>query len=109
SFNDSYSDEEDDDDDEDEDEEEETEDKYGRTTRRVVSSKYQARMLDLEQRLGVQSRFTRQLVQETEVEDEDDDSKEGIGKIVVRRTELEASKEPPSVSKSPSSNERPNG
>jgi len=107
SFNDSYSDEEDEDDDEDEDEEEETEDKYGRTTRRVVSSKYQSRMLDLEQRLGVQSRFTRQLAQETEVGDEDDDSKEGIGKIVVRRTELEASKEPPS--QSPSSNERPNG
>lgn len=74
-----------DDSDEDSDEEdEEDEDKWGRTTKRVVSDKYQDRMLELEQRLGVQSRFTRQLAEEAAAGDEDeDDMEEGIGKIVI--------------------------
>ncbi|SPO02139.1 uncharacterized protein DNG_04812 [Cephalotrichum gorgonifer] len=75
----------DDDDDEDEDEEtdgEEGEDKWGRTTSRVVSDAYKERMLDLEQRLGVQSRFTRKLAEEA-ASAEDDETHGGIGKIVI--------------------------
>ncbi|PKS12713.1 hypothetical protein jhhlp_000921 [Lomentospora prolificans] len=101
---------EDDDEKEDDDEEDDDddEDEYGRTTRRVVSAKYQERMLDLERRLGVQSRFTRQLASEIEVDDEDDSKEEGIGKIIVRRTEAEPSKEPPAKNEPSSADTPPN-
>lgn len=74
-----------DDSDEDSDEEdEEEEDKWGRTTKRVVSDKYQDRMLELEQRLGVQSRFTRTLAEEAAANgDDEEDTEQGIGKIVI--------------------------
>lgn len=75
----------DDSEEEDSDEDEEEEDKWGRTTKRVVSDKYQERMIELEQRLGVQSRFTRKLAEEAEAngDEDEDDMEEGIGKIVI--------------------------
>ncbi|KAM3508626.1 hypothetical protein MY10362_001085 [Beauveria mimosiformis] len=69
-----------DDDDDDDDEE----DKYGRFTGRMVTDKYQRRMLELETRLGVKSRFTQKLEQKAEEKDSDDDDGEGIGRIRIQ-------------------------
>lgn len=81
-------------DEDDDDEDEVEEDRWGRSTGRVVSERYQDRMLELEQRLGVQSRFTRKLAEEATAED--DDMEEGIGKITINDTG--ASKAPPKKS-----------
>ncbi|KAM3533293.1 hypothetical protein MY4038_003413 [Beauveria bassiana] len=69
------------DDDEDDDDEE---DKYGRFTGRMVTDKYQRRMLELETRLGVKSRFTQKLEQKAKEKDSDDDDGEGIGRIRIQ-------------------------
>ncbi|KAG5663635.1 hypothetical protein KAF25_006220 [Fusarium avenaceum] len=69
-----------------EDDEEDDEDKYGRYTGRVVTDDYRQRMLELEKKLGIKSRFTEQ------PEDKDGDSssdEEGIGRIVVKPTPAE--------------------
>ncbi|KAI5467383.1 Prefoldin subunit-domain-containing protein [Mariannaea sp. PMI_226] len=67
------------------------EDKYGRHTGSVITDGYRQRMLELEKKLGVKSRFTtseeakeaaRQAKQEEEGEASSDD--ERIGRIVVR-------------------------
>lgn len=91
----------DDDDDWDEDDDED-EDKWGRSTGRLVSDTYQDRMLELEQRLGVQSRFTRKLAEQaTANEDEDDDDEQGIGKIVIKDTGASAEKKSSRDSEAP--------
>ncbi|OAQ66981.1 udp-galactose transporter like protein [Pochonia chlamydosporia 170] len=90
----------DDDFDDDFDDEEGEEDKYGRYTGRVVTDKYRQRMLELEQRLGIKSRFTEQAEQKEDGEKSTDDS-EGIGRIVVNRepgTSSSATKPAPSKS-----------
>ncbi|KAM0273639.1 hypothetical protein ACHAPA_001212 [Fusarium lateritium] len=69
-----------------EDDEEDDEDKYGRYTGRVVTDDYRQRMLELEKKLGIKSRFTEQ------PEDKDGNSssdEEGIGRIVVKPTPAE--------------------
>lgn len=76
------------DDSEEEDGDSDEEDQWGRTKKLAVSEKYQERMLELEQRLGVQSRFTRALAENAPAEeDEDDDYQEGIGQITIKDTE----------------------
>jgi unconventional prefoldin RPB5 interactor 1 len=72
--------------DEDEDEDGD-EDKYGRSTQRIITNRYRERMLELEKRLGVKSRFTAE--QPDEPDDDSDEatvSDEGIGRIVVDRS-----------------------
>ncbi|KAF4498155.1 udp-galactose transporter like [Fusarium agapanthi] len=65
-----------------EDDDDGQEDKYGRYTGRVVTDDYRQRMLELEKKLGIKSRFTDQ------PEDRDGDAssedEEGIGRIVVK-------------------------
>ncbi|CAI6081147.1 unnamed protein product [Clonostachys chloroleuca] len=77
----------------DEDEDYDHEDKYGRFTGSIVTDDYRQRMLELEKKLGVKSRFTAKMEAEEaqearvrEVEDESSDD-EGIGRIVVTRGE----------------------
>ncbi|POR38032.1 Uncharacterized protein TPAR_01774 [Tolypocladium paradoxum] len=73
------------------------EDRYGRSTGRVVTEAYRQRMLELEKSLGIKSRFT----QATEDEDSGVDDDEGIGRILVKHgteTPLSASKPAPSKS-----------
>ncbi|KAM0556758.1 hypothetical protein ACHAPJ_005817 [Fusarium lateritium] len=60
------------------------EDKYGRYTGRVVTDDYRQRMLELEKKLGIKSRFTEQ--PEDKDGDADTDDEEGIGRIVVKQT-----------------------
>lgn len=77
-------------DDSEEDDGDSEEDQWGRTKKLAVSEKYQGRMLELEQRLGVQSRFTRKLAENAtadEDEEKDDNYQEGIGKITIKDTE----------------------
>lgn len=77
-----YTDEEMDEDDDDFD----MEDQYGRYTGRVITDDYRARMLELEQKLGVKSRFTaKEEEKEKEAAAADDSSSddERIGRIVV--------------------------
>ena len=66
------------DDDEDEDDDE---DKYGRSKGRMVTDSYKHRMLELEQQLGIKSRFTREDTQEED--DDSDPNEEGIGRVVI--------------------------
>ncbi|TQV96100.1 udp-galactose transporter like protein [Cordyceps javanica] len=68
----------------DDDDDDEEEDKYGRFTGRMITDKYQRRMLELETKLGVKSRFTQKLEQEAEERDSDDDDGEGIGRIRIQ-------------------------
>lgn len=79
-----YSDEEMDDDYDSDDEE----DKYGRYTGRVVTDDYKARMLELEQKLGVKSRFTAKEEERAAAAAADDSGSddERIGRIVVNRS-----------------------
>ncbi|CAH0056576.1 unnamed protein product [Clonostachys solani] len=77
----------------DDDEDDDDEDKYGRFTGSIVTDDYRQRMLELEQKLGVKSRFTAKMEAEEaqearvqEVQDESSDD-EGIGRIVVTRGE----------------------
>ncbi|KAJ3515334.1 hypothetical protein NM208_g14977 [Fusarium decemcellulare] len=65
-----------------EDDDDDEEDKYGRSTGRVVTDGYRQRMLELEKKLGIKSRFTEKVEQEDEGESSSDD--EGIGRIVVK-------------------------
>jgi unconventional prefoldin RPB5 interactor 1 len=63
------------------------EDKYGRYTGRVVTEDYRQRMLELEKKLGIKSRFTEQPEDkdaESSADEEDGDKEEGIGRIVVK-------------------------
>lgn len=75
------------------------EDGYGRTTTRMISDDYKRRMLELEKKLGIKSRFT-----ESAKEEEEGDSEvetEGMGRIVVKRgaeTTPSTSTPPPSKS-----------
>lgn len=66
------------------DDDDEEEDKYGRFTGRMITDKYQRRMLELETKLGVKSRFTQKLEEEAQEEDSDDDDGEGIGRIRIQ-------------------------
>ncbi|XP_044719926.1 prefoldin subunit domain-containing protein [Hirsutella rhossiliensis] len=74
------------------------EDRFGRSTSRLVTDEYRQRMLELEKRLGITSRFT----QDADNEDADSDAEdEGIGRIVVkhgRETPSSASKPQPTKS-----------
>ncbi|KAF4974149.1 hypothetical protein FZEAL_8914 [Fusarium zealandicum] len=72
-----------------EDEDQDEEDKYGRTTSRVVTDTYRQRMLELEKKLGVKSRFTENVNDEDDDQEEPDD--EGIGRIVVKQSREPAS------------------
>lgn len=69
-------------------EDEDEEDKYGRSTGRIVTDGYRRRMLELEQKLGIQSRFTEKAAHQAQVDGGDSDSEdgEGIGRIVIKRT-----------------------
>ncbi|GKT41652.1 uncharacterized protein ColSpa_01833 [Colletotrichum spaethianum] len=60
--------------------EDDEEDKYGRSKTSVLDEGYHQRMLELEKRLGVKSRFTEKVEAEA---DESDDDQQGIGRIVV--------------------------
>lgn len=60
------------------------EDRYGRSTGPIVTDQYRQRMLELEQKLGIKSRFTEQ-VEQRERDEKSDDDAEGIGRIVVKR------------------------
>ena len=90
------------------DEDDDGEDAYGRSTGRMVTDEYKERMLQLEQRLGIKSRFTesasRQAGGDTDDDDGDDDGDEnngeGIGRIVVKKADRasSASKPPPTKS-----------
>lgn len=74
-------------DDYDDDEGFDEEDKYGRYKGRVVTNDYRTRMLELEKKLGVKSRFTmKEEERQAAAGDDDDDSgsdDERIGRIVV--------------------------
>lgn len=61
--------------------EDDDEDKYGRSTGVMVTDDYRQRMLELEQRLGIKSRFTNQSTDQADESSGSDD--EGIGRIVV--------------------------
>ncbi|KAF4429587.1 hypothetical protein F53441_14010 [Fusarium austroafricanum] len=64
------------------DDDDDQEDKYGRYTGRVVTDDYRQRMLELEKKLGIKSRFTEQ--PEEKDGDASPDNEEGIGRIVVK-------------------------
>ncbi|KAF4967314.1 hypothetical protein FSARC_5144 [Fusarium sarcochroum] len=66
------------------DDDDDEEDKYGRYTGRAVTDDYRQRMLELEKKLGIKSRFTEQ--PEDKNGDADSDDEEGIGRIVVKQT-----------------------
>ncbi|KAL2112548.1 hypothetical protein VUR80DRAFT_7286 [Thermomyces stellatus] len=73
---------------EEEDDDDSEEDQWGRSTKRVITERYQQRMLELEQRLGVQSRFTRKLAENAKADEHEDEGyTEGIGRITVKDTE----------------------
>ncbi|OLN86825.1 hypothetical protein CCHL11_07844 [Colletotrichum chlorophyti] len=61
--------------------EDEEEDKYGRSTSSVLDDDYHQRMLELEKRLGVKSRFTEKA--EAHNDEDSDEDQQGIGRIVV--------------------------
>ncbi|QUC18473.1 uncharacterized protein UV8b_02714 [Ustilaginoidea virens] len=63
------------------------EDKYGRSTGRLVTDKYRQRMLELEKKLGIKSRFTEQAAEQAErdADGESPQSEAGVGRIVVNR------------------------
>ncbi|KAL0935023.1 uncharacterized protein CTRU02_209614 [Colletotrichum truncatum] len=68
--------------------EDEEEDKYGRSTTSVLDDGYHQRMVELEKRLGVKSRFTEEAEAQAKAEGSDeDDDKQGIGRIVIKRGE----------------------
>ncbi|KAK2063223.1 hypothetical protein LY76DRAFT_535422 [Colletotrichum caudatum] len=61
--------------------EDDEEDKFGRSKTSVLDEGYHRRMLELEKRLGVKSRFTEKV--DAEADESDDDDTQGIGRIVV--------------------------
>ncbi|TWU75261.1 hypothetical protein ED733_006018 [Metarhizium rileyi] len=76
------------------------EDNFGRFTGSIVTDEYRQRMLELEQKLGIKSRFTEQAEQKVEDETSNDNT-EGIGRILVKQgleTTSSASKPAPSKS-----------
>ncbi|KAG6013783.1 hypothetical protein E4U43_007118 [Claviceps pusilla] len=87
----------DDDDDVDDDDDDE-EDRFGRFTGRVVTDKYRRRMLELEQKLGVKSRFTEQTERDEAGQSKGDQG--GIGRIVVQQATDSASSSKSAPSKS---------
>ncbi|KAK2594804.1 hypothetical protein QQS21_007492 [Conoideocrella luteorostrata] len=90
---------EDDLDDDFDDDDDDDEDRFGRSTGRLVTDKYRQRMLELEQRLGIKSRFTEQAEQNDDDRQVDDQG--GIGRIVVNHgTEPVSSASRPAPSKS---------
>ncbi|KAM0440982.1 hypothetical protein ACHAPT_000287 [Fusarium lateritium] len=76
------------------------EDKYGRSTGRIVTDGYSQRMLELEKKLGIKSRFTEKAEQEEDDAESSSDD-EGIGRIVVKRgAEAASSASKPAPTKS---------
>ncbi|KXH64347.1 hypothetical protein CSAL01_08809 [Colletotrichum salicis] len=77
-------------------EDDEEEDKFGRSTCSVLDDGYHQRMLELEKRLGVKSRFTEKLEADDQESDED---QQGIGRIIVNSGDkgkaVEAAKQSP--------------
>ncbi|KAK1672303.1 Prefoldin subunit-domain-containing protein [Colletotrichum godetiae] len=76
--------------------EDEEEDKFGRSISSVLDDGYHQRMLELEKRLGVKSRFT----EKPEADDqESDEDQQGIGRIIVNSGDkgkaVEAAKQSP--------------
>ncbi|KAI3557686.1 hypothetical protein CABS01_07925 [Colletotrichum abscissum] len=61
-------------------EDDDEEDKFGRSTSSVLDDGYHQRMLELEKRLGVKSRFTQKSEADGQESDED---QQGIGRIIV--------------------------
>ncbi|KZL70601.1 p450 monooxygenase [Colletotrichum incanum] len=80
--------------------EDDEEDKYGRSKTSVLDEGYHQRMLELEKRLGVKSRFTEKVEAEA---DESDDDQQGIGRIVVSHGDKAKAVESPKPSPAPSS------
>ncbi|KAM0305452.1 hypothetical protein HYE67_008621 [Fusarium culmorum] len=92
------------------DEEEDDEDKYGRYTGRVVTEDYRQRMLELEQKLGIKSRFTERPEDkdaEASSDEEDGNKEEGIGRIVVKATPSTTTPTPTPTSQASSSASKP--
>ncbi|KAK1963084.1 hypothetical protein LY78DRAFT_683554 [Colletotrichum sublineola] len=81
--------------------EDDEEDKYGRSTTSVLDEGYHRRMLELEKRLGVKSRFTEKV--EAETDESDDDDQQGIGRIVVNHGDKGKAVESAKPSPSPTS------
>ncbi|RDA86013.1 hypothetical protein CP532_4700 [Ophiocordyceps camponoti-leonardi (nom. inval.)] len=76
------------------DTEDDAEDRYGRSTGSLVSESYRQRMLDLERKYGIKSRFTLPTDGDDPQSESEDD--EGIGRIKVNRpVSPSASKAPP--------------
>ena len=76
----------------------EQEDKYGRYTGRVVTDDYRERMLELEKKLGIKSRFTERPEDkdgESSADEEDGGKEEGIGRIVIKPTAATTTPSPP--------------
>ncbi|RDA91979.1 hypothetical protein CP533_1332 [Ophiocordyceps camponoti-saundersi (nom. inval.)] len=65
------------------DTEDDAEDRYGRSTGRLVDDSYRQRMLELERKYGLKSRFTLPADGEDQQSETEDD--EGIGRIKVKR------------------------
>ncbi|CEJ89085.1 hypothetical protein VHEMI04979 [[Torrubiella] hemipterigena] len=87
----------DDDDDEDwlegdemDDDDDDDDDNFGRYKGRMITDAYRQRMLELEQKLGIQSRFTAAAAAKTTQEDDDEGFDERVGKIVVKGQESTA-------------------
>ncbi|KAH7155536.1 Prefoldin subunit-domain-containing protein [Dactylonectria estremocensis] len=79
--------------------EDDEEDKFGRSTGSVLTGAYHQRMLELEKKLGIQSRFTAQEPADEDGESSSDD--ERIGRIVVKRSpEVQSAASKPTPSKS---------
>ncbi|KAK1993367.1 hypothetical protein LX36DRAFT_643231 [Colletotrichum falcatum] len=83
--------------------EDDEEDRYGRSKTSVLDEGYHRRMLELEKRLGVKSRFTEKAepeANESGGDDDEDDDTQGIGRIVVNHGDkgkaVESAKPPPS-------------
>ncbi|KAF7549297.1 hypothetical protein G7Z17_g6472 [Cylindrodendrum hubeiense] len=77
--------------------EDDEEDKYGRSTGSILTDGYRQRMLELEKKLGIQSRFTSEPAEGDESSSDD----ERIGRIVVKTSpEAPSSSSKPTPSKS---------
>lgn len=82
------------------DDDDDDEDKYGRSTGRIVTDSYKHRMLELEQQLGIKSRFTSEDAQQ-DADSDSDSNEEGIGRVVIGAGPSTASsKAPAALSKS---------
>lgn len=80
------------------DEEADDEDNYGRYTGRVITPDYQQRMLELEKKLGIRSRFTHDAEPNKDGDDEESGSDdERIGRIVVNRKAQTPASDPKST------------